>query len=90
MFIPSNMKDCYLVHLLNKDRNTKAIVFTQTRLGSERLSLVLHHLGFSVECLHGDMSQTQRFKSLNKFKDGEVKILITTDVAARGIDISMI
>lgn len=43
-----------------------------------------------MECLHGDMSQTQRFKSLSNFKDNTVKILITTDVAARGIDISMI
>jgi ATP-dependent RNA helicase DDX47/RRP3 len=76
--------------MLNQHRNIKAIIFTQTKLGSERLALVLNHLGFSVECLHGDMSQTQRFKSLNKFKEGEVKILVTTDVAARGIDISMI
>jgi len=79
-----------MVYLLNQERNNKAIVFTQTRLGSERLALVLHHLGFSVECLHGDMSQNQRIKSLNKFKEGEVKVLVTTDVAARGIDISQI
>ena len=54
------------------------------------MSLVLHHLGFSVECLHGDMSQAQRVKSFTKFKDGDVKALVTTDVAARGIDISQI
>ncbi len=69
IFIPSKMKDCYLVYLLNKERNIKAIVFTQTKLGSERLALVLNQLGFSVECLHGDMSQAQRMKSLAKFKD---------------------
>ena len=79
-----------MVYLLNQERTTKTIVFAQTRLGAERLSLVLHHLAFSVECLHGDMSQAQREKSYNRFKDGEVKVLVTTDVAARGIDISLI
>ena len=63
------MKDCYLVYLLNRDKNFKTLVFTQTRLGAERLSLVLHSLGFNVECIHGDMSQPQREKSLNKFKN---------------------
>ena len=90
IFIPSKLKDCYLVYILNLERNDKAIVFSQTRLGSERIALVLNQLGFSVQCLHGDMSQTQRIKSLNQFKAGEVKVLVTTDVAARGIDISMI
>lgn len=60
VFIPSKMKDCYLVYLLNKDRKSKTIIFAQTRLGAERLTLILFNLGFSVECLHGDMSQPQR------------------------------
>lgn len=42
IFIPSKMKDCYLVHLLNEDRNRKTIVFAQTRLGAERITLTLH------------------------------------------------
>ena len=48
VFIPSKMKDCYMVYLLNKERSIKSIIFTQTRLGAERLTLVLNELGFSV------------------------------------------
>ena len=67
VFLPSQMKDCYLLRILVKMPKKKTIVFAATRLGAERLTLLLNELSYGVECLHGDMSQTQRMKSLQKF-----------------------
>lgn len=66
----------------------KAIIFDDTQRGVERLSNDLHDRGFKVDAIHGGKSQGQRQRSLRKFKQNEVKILVATDVAARGIDVS--
>lgn len=67
---------------------TKAIVFDETQRDVERLSNNLLQRGFSAEAIHGGKSQGQRQRALNKFKKNEVTILVATDVAARGIDVS--
>jgi ATP-dependent RNA helicase DDX47/RRP3 len=64
VFIPSKLKDCYLLHLLHKNEDKKIIIFAQTKLGSERIALLLQEVGEKVECLHGDMSQVQRIIGL--------------------------
>lgn len=66
----------------------KAIVFEETQRGVERLEKNLSERGFKVASMHGGKSQSQRARALNGFKAGEVGILLATDVAARGIDVS--
>lgn len=67
---------------------TKVIVFDETKYGAERLSNSLVARGFVADAIHGGKSQGQRTRAMNKFKKNEIKILVATDVAARGIDVS--
>ena len=87
LFIPAKFKDCYTAFLLNEFAGNTIIVFTLTCNACMKLSLMLRNLGFSAIPLHGKLSQPKRIASLNKFKTGERKILIATDVASRGLDI---
>ncbi len=64
VFIPSKTKDCYLSAILYKNLKKKAIIFVRTRLGALRVGMILKDMKFSSEWLHGEMSQTQRQKSL--------------------------
>lgn len=66
----------------------KVMVFTRTKRAAQRLSDELEDRGFNATSIHGDLTQTAREKSLKRFRDGEVKVLVATDVAARGIDVT--
>ncbi len=68
----------------------QAIVFTSTKRHAEDLAGWLHSTGHSAEALHGDLNQRDRTRALNKLRRGECKVLVATDVAARGIDVSTI
>lgn len=74
--------------ILNKESVSKVLVFDDTQRGVERLHEQLKDRGFGVEAIHGGKTQGQRTRALNRFKKGEVKLLVATDVAARGIDVS--
>lgn len=74
--------------LLNRENVSKALVFDDTQRSVERLSNELADRGFKVDAIHGGKSQAQRQRALNKFKKSDVTILVATDVAARGIDVS--
>lgn len=74
--------------VLNKDEVSKTLIFDETKRSVERLSKELQARGFSADAIHGDKSQSQRQRALNRFKRSEVSILIATDVAARGIDVA--
>ena len=65
----------------------RALVFTRTKHGADRLARQLRNNGNHVAALHGGKTQSSRNKALDRFKQGDVRILIATDVAARGIDI---
>ncbi|HEV2413123.1 MAG TPA: DEAD/DEAH box helicase [Candidatus Saccharimonadales bacterium] len=67
---------------------TKALIFDETQRSVERLSRELHDRGFKVDAIHGGKTQGQRQKALNRFKANDITILVATDVAARGIDVS--
>lgn len=82
-----NDKTDLLKKSLNENPDGRAIVFLRTKHGAEKLSKHLEHIGFKVASIHGNKSQGQRERALKGFKDGEVKVLVATDVAARGIDI---
>ncbi|KAF2761287.1 putative ATP-dependent RNA helicase [Pseudovirgaria hyperparasitica] len=85
--IPHKYKDLYLVHMLSEAIGHTAIVFTRTVNEAHRISILLRSLGISAIPLHGQMSQSARLASLNKFRSRGRDILVATDVAARGLDI---
>lgn len=87
LFIPAKFKDCYTAFILNEFAGNSIIVFTTTCNTCMKLSLMLRNLGFGAIPLHGKLSQPKRIGALNKFKTGDRKILIATDVASRGLDI---
>jgi ATP-dependent RNA helicase RhlE len=66
------------------------LVFSRTKHGADRISRKLEKIGHKVEVIHGDRSQSQRSAALKKFSDGKARVLVATDVAARGIDIQHI
>lgn len=77
-----------LVELLKGPDFDKVLVFSQTKWGAQRLADTLTKTGYKSEAIHGNKSQAQRQKALRSFKEGNVQVLVATDVAARGLDIS--
>ncbi len=76
-----------LAHLLGAQEMTQAIVFTATKRGADQLADHLNEIGHRAAPLHGDMKQAQRIRTVDRVKRGNVKVLVATDVAARGLDI---
>jgi len=76
-----------LHELLNNPDLSKVLIFGRTKHGVERLSNTLEQRGFKSDSIHGDKNQSARQRALGKFKDDHIKILVATDVAARGLDI---
>lgn len=76
-----------LHELLNNPELSKVLIFGRTKHGVERLSRTLTERGFKSDSIHGDKNQNARQRALGKFKDDHIKILVATDVAARGLDI---
>jgi len=76
-----------LTELLKKDEFEKVLVFGETKFGVQRLADSLSKDGISSEAIHGNKSQSQRQRALNAFKSDRAKVLVATDVAARGLDI---
>ncbi|XP_043281839.1 probable ATP-dependent RNA helicase DDX47 [Venturia canescens] len=87
LFIPTKFKDVYLVHILNELAGNSFMIFCGTCNNTVRTALLLRHLGFMAVPLHGQMSQNKRLAALTKFKAKNRSILISTDVASRGLDI---
>ena len=87
-FVPKKMKIKLLVQILNQKRAESTLIFARTKHGSDKVVRMLEKAGIQAAAIHGNKSQNQRQKALGKFKDGELKVLIATDIAARGIDVS--
>ena len=86
--VPDSEKPDALVRVLKEERPEQAIVFVRTKIGVDRLARRLGDAGVRVKALHGDMSQGQRDGVMIAFKGGRERLLIATDVAARGLDIT--
>jgi len=86
-FIAKAEKATLLKELLDTHRDERALVFGRTKHGSEKLMKSLEKAGFSTASIHGNKSQGQRDRAIAAFKAGEIKVLVATDVAARGLDI---
>ncbi|RMH48956.1 MAG: DEAD/DEAH box helicase [Alphaproteobacteria bacterium] len=86
-FVPKAEKQELLIALLDGHRDDRALVFLRTKHGAERLMKQLERAGFAATSIHGNKSQGQRDRAIAAFKSGKVRVLVATDVAARGIDI---
>jgi ATP-dependent RNA helicase RhlE len=79
-----------LTHLINEGQWKQVLVFTRTKHGANRLTGQLEKDGITAVAIHGNKSQNARTKALADFKKGEVRVLVATDIAARGIDIDQL
>jgi len=86
-FVAKAAKPEMLIECLDKHRDELALVFGRTKHGSDKLARRLEQAGFAVAAIHGNKSQGQRERALAAFRDGRVRVLVATDVAARGLDI---
>lgn len=87
VMIPSPQKRAALVNYLAAPDMERAIVFTRTKRGADKVCKHLEMYGFAAAAIHGNKSQNQRVRSLNAFRNGKVNVLVATDIAARGIDV---
>ncbi len=86
--VDAAQKRAKATHLLLQPAVTSAIVFTRTKYGADRLTTHFQSYGLKATAIHGDKSQSKRTRALASFKEGRVKVMVATDVAARGIDVS--
>ncbi|HYE14398.1 MAG TPA: DEAD/DEAH box helicase [Pyrinomonadaceae bacterium] len=83
-------KTALLLDLLERERFERVLVFTRTRRGAERLSHILEAREHKVSRIHSDRTQPQREAALRGFKEGRTRVLVATDIAARGIDVDSV
>ncbi len=86
-FIPKQRKQSLLVHLLNEKKIRRTLVFTRTKHGADKIAKELKKASIRAEAIHGNKSQNARQSALSNFKEGKIKVLVATDIAARGIDV---
>ncbi len=86
--VDSYRKRHLLSHLIREREMSQVIVFCKTKLSADQLARELKRDGHAAEAIHGDKAQGARLETLSAFKSGEIKVLVATDVAARGLDIS--
>jgi ATP-dependent RNA helicase DeaD len=86
--VPTGEKPEALARVLKSERPDQAIVFVRTKIGADRLARALGDRGVRVKALHGDMTQGSRDGVMIAFKDGRERLLVATDIAARGLDIA--
>ena len=89
-FVPQAERARLLVDLLGDRALARVIVFTRTKRGADRVAEALEDAGHGVAALHGNKSQPQRIKALDRFRDGRARVLVATDIAARGIDVAAV
>jgi ATP-dependent RNA helicase RhlE len=85
--VPKHLKPALLVHLLQDPQMNMVLVFSRTKHGADKIARKLEQAGITSATLHSNRSQNQRLRALKAFKDGEVRVLVATDIAARGIDV---
>ncbi len=87
MFIEKPAKPEALIDIVKKPEFARGLVFTRTKHGADKLVRKLNAAGAPAHAIHGNRSQGQREKALNAFRSGKTRILVATDIAARGIDV---
>jgi ATP-dependent RNA helicase RhlE len=87
-YVHKSSKPELLIDLINKQNSAATLVFTRTKHGADKVVKMLNKANLTAEAIHGNKSQNARQRALLNFKTGKTKVLIATDIAARGIDIS--
>jgi ATP-dependent RNA helicase RhlE len=85
--VPKHLKTSLLLHLLRDPQMNMVLVFSRMKHGADRIARQLEQKGIRTATLHSNRSQNQRLKALKDFKSGAVRVLVATDIAARGIDV---
>ncbi len=85
--VPHHLKQSLLIHLLANPRMNMVLVFSRTKHGANRIASKLESAGITTSALHSNRSQNQRLRALRDFKSGVARVLVATDIAARGIDV---
>jgi ATP-dependent RNA helicase RhlE len=85
--VEKSQKPALLAHILKDPAMNMVLVFSRTKHGADRIAKQLERQGIKTAALHSNRSQNQRLRALNEFKSGEVRVLVATDIAARGIDV---
>lgn len=86
-YVPKADKRALLKHLLQSPEIESALIFTRTKHGADKLTRDLNHSGIPAEAIHGNKTQNARQRAMNNFKKKRTRILVATDIAARGIDV---
>jgi len=86
-FIEMDDKRFFLERLVNEHPESRILVFVRTKVRAERVNEAMTRVGINALSIHGDRDQKERIDALKQFRDGKVKVLVATDVSARGIDI---
>ncbi len=89
-YVTKKNKGNLLIHILQEQAFDSTLVFSKTKHGANKIVKVLDKAGIKAEAIHGNKSQAARQKALGNFKNGDTKVLIATDIAARGIDVSQL
>ncbi len=86
-YVDKKDKKNLLIHVLGDKGISRVLVFTRTKHGADKVVKDLHKAGIAAEAIHGNKSQNARQRALGNFKDGRIRVLVATDIAARGIDV---
>ena len=87
-FVDKENKPSLLLHVLKDDNVKSALVFTRTKHGADKVTKFLNRANIGAEAIHGEKSQNARQRALSMFKNGDLRVLVATDIASRGIDIN--
>jgi ATP-dependent RNA helicase RhlE len=88
--VDKNQKPALLTHLINSNNWQQVLIFSKTKHGANRLATQLDKAGIKAAAIHGNKSQGARTRALAEFKSGDVRALVATDIAARGLDIDQL
>jgi ATP-dependent RNA helicase RhlE len=88
--VPQKIKPQLLAHMLTSSDVSRTLVFTRTKHGADRVVKHLSRAGIQAEALHGNKTQASRLRTLNNLRNNRTKVVVATDVAARGIDVDNI
>ncbi|GAB6053276.1 DEAD/DEAH box helicase [Magnetospira thiophila] len=87
LFVAKDKKRALLEDLLNDESIKRVLIFTRTKHGADRVAKHLHMAGVRSDAIHGNKAQNARTRALNGFRSGQIRALVATDIAARGIDV---